>query len=117
MNKLDRILVPLDLHQETDCRLLVETSVDLAKKSDTGLIFLNVVDVDLDSAMIDRFDDIKSNFARMAQRQPDKIIEDKVQGGLDISSRVASGRFYSKVAAAADELNADLIVVAATRPR
>lgn len=113
MLNLNRILVPLDLKEEADCHLLVETSVDLAKKYDAELVFLNVVDVDLDSSMIDRFDDIKSDFARRAKRQLDKIVKDKVPAALEAKTHVVSGRSYSKVVAAAEELNADLIVVAA----
>ena len=113
MLNLNRILVPLDLKEEKDCRLLVDTSVDLAEKYGSELVFLNVVDVDLDSSMIDRFDDIKSDFTRMAKSQLDAIVKDKIPAGIQAKAHVVSGRSYSKVVDAAEQLKADLIVVAA----
>ena len=116
MLKLSKIMVPIDLHQKSDNEVLVATAVDLAQKFGSELIFLNVVDVDLDSSMISRFDDIKAEYAQMANRQLRDLVASRVPDGIETDVKVLSGRSYSKITATAEELNADLIVIAAHKP-
>lgn len=113
MTLFNTILVPLDLHKKADNDIILTTAVDIAEKYGSKLIFVNVIDVDLDSTLVDRFNDVKAHYAINAERQLQKLVSGNVPAELNAEFKVVSGRSYSKVVAAADELGADLIIVAA----
>ncbi len=108
-----RILVPVDLHQESDRASLLEEAVTYAKAVDGKLILLNVVDIDFDSAMVDRFSDVKSEYANAARKKLQDVAERRVPKELIEDIKVSSGRSYSKVIDTATELSVDLIMMAA----
>ncbi|MBU2983660.1 universal stress protein [Lentibacter algarum] len=108
-----KILVPLDIHQKQDNALLLESAVEMAQNTGATLAFLNVIDVDLDSAMIDRFDDVKAHYAGLAEKQLQELIAKKVPSEISSTVNVASGRSYSKVVDVAKEMYVDLIMLAA----
>lgn len=116
MNKIEKILVPVDLHSEADCESLIKSAVDIAEKFDAELTFVNVIDVDLDSSMVDRFDDIQNAYAKAARAQLENTIKKYVPTKTDANVLVLNGRSYSKVVEAADDLEADLIVIHAHKP-
>lgn len=108
-----RILVPVDLHQEADRAFLLEEAVTYAQATNAKLILLNVVDIDFDSSMVDRFDDVKNQYAQAAKQKLRDVASRRVPDELIEDIKVTSGRSYSKVVDAAKELNVDLIIMAA----
>ena len=64
MKQINHVLVPVDLQDEKQSRKLIETSTDLAAKFAARP---TVVDIDFDSSMLVRFDDIQDTYAKAAQ--------------------------------------------------
>ena len=108
-----RILVPIDLHQEADRAILLAEAVAYAEAVNGKLILLNVVDIDFDSAMVDRFDDVKKQYASAAHKKLADVAKRRVPDALIEDIKVTSGRSYSKVVDAAADLGVDLIMMAA----
>ncbi|MFY0596605.1 MAG: universal stress protein [Cognatishimia sp.] len=108
-----RILIPVDLHQEADGAYLLEEAVKFAQATNGKLILLNVVDIDFDSSMVDRFDDVKDQYAKTAKQKLRDVASRRVPDDLIEDIKVTSGRSYSKVVDAARDLNVDLIIMAA----
>jgi len=113
---IKRILVPLDLHQEAQTDILIQHAAELATRYEAEPVFLNVVDVDFDSSMLDRYDDIQCKFAKDAQKRLKKEIAENAPSYTDAKALVTSGRSYSRVVEVADELSCDLIILAAHKP-
>lgn len=116
MFQINKILVPLDLQDKAGCARLIEASFDLAQKYDAKLHFLNVLDVDLESPMIDRFDDIKDEYLRTARSRLKKLISEKAPAGHTADIHVAPGRSYAMIIEAAEDIKADLIIISAHKP-
>ncbi|WP_298257944.1 universal stress protein [uncultured Litoreibacter sp.] len=108
-----RILVAIDLHQAADRANLLAEAVTYAQVTSSKLILLNVVDIDFDSSMVDRFKDVKNQYASAAKNKLADVAKRHVPDDLIEDIKVTTGRSYSKVIDAARELEVDMIMMAA----
>jgi nucleotide-binding universal stress UspA family protein len=113
MLTVKRILAAIDLHEDADAASLIETAADLVRRYGARLLLVNVLDVDLSSPMLDRFAKIKDDYVAMAQRQLRELTETPAFNGIECEIKLLNGRSYAEIIAAAHEVDADLILVAA----
>ena len=74
---------------------------------------LNVLDIDLGGAMRARFAGIKADYGKMATGQLREIAARAGLNDIELELKVPDGRSYAEIIEAAEDLDADLIIVAA----
>ncbi len=111
-----KILVPIDLHEGADCATLIDTAVSLARFCGAALAFMNAVDIDLDSPMLQSYDSVRNDFVKSARGLLRDVVDRHMPDDMSAEFLVLNGRSYSKVLEAAREVEADLIIVMAHKP-
>ena len=116
MQNFRNILVAVDMHEHADDGPLIAQALATARSTGARVRFVTVADLDLDSAMVDRFDEIKSSYAAVLAERLNAMIEKQDVEGVDYTAHVSTGRAHSAILAVADEVGADLIMLSAHRP-
>lgn len=109
-----KILLPLDLNHENSWRGALPAALKAVASSQGELHVLTVVP-DFGMAVVgtqfpDGFEKEALSRANEALR---KLVSDNVPSDVNVTTHIAHGRVYDKIVAAADEIDADLIVMAA----
>lgn len=110
-----KILVAIDIAEEETTKKLISYALRISDPHDE-IIVVNVVDVDLNSAMIDRFSDLKASYLNAAKDRVDALLGASVPDTIKSRAVVRSGRTYVEILDAATEFGADMIVVGAHKP-
>lgn len=112
--RLNKILVPVDFSECSNRAL--DYALAFAGQCDARLILLHVVEPAAypESYMLvaTALDDLNQDLLRRAERRLAEISRDKIGGRVKCESLVRTGQAYAEIAAAARELEADLIILA-----
>ncbi len=112
-----KIFVPVDINQESSWKAALPTAIDFAKKDGAKLYLFTVVP-DFGMAMVGSFfpKDYAEKALERAGHELDAIARNNVPADIDCTCYVQHGTIYKRIIKAADELGADLIVLASHRP-
>lgn len=111
------ILVPLDLDDPALVRVGLSHAVGLARAFDSRLNLLTVVP-DFGMAMVAQYvpHDYRERVSEEARRQLRGLRRDYVPESLRCAEIVGQGRVYDEILRVADEIDSDLVIMAASRP-
>lgn len=112
-----RILLPVDLSEESSWRKALPAAVELCRDKGAELHVLTVVP-DFGMTVVGQFfpEDFEKNVAQTVLGQLDAFVAAHVPDGVPVQRHVGEGTVYEIVLQTARELRVDLIVVAAHRP-
>lgn len=111
------ILLPIDLNHDSSWQKALPTAVEYAKAFGSRLHVLTVVP-DFGMAIVGSY--FPEGFEAKAREEADKrlhqFVKDHVPPEVPVQHIVAEGTAYKEILRVADEIQADLIVMAAHRP-
>jgi nucleotide-binding universal stress UspA family protein len=112
-----KILVPIDLDQESSWRRALPVAVEYCQIFGARLYLLTVVP-EFGNGLIGSFfpPDFEEKAVAEARDRIEALGRDKVSPNIKVTCHVAQGSVYEEILAAARELEADLIVMASHRP-
>ncbi len=115
MRKFRKILIPVDLGQESSWQEALPTAVDQAQHADGELHLVTVVP-DEPPQLAWLPEDYSPKMISHAESQLAKLIETQVPEPMKVEAHVRQGTIYSEIVKLAKELDADLVVMASHRP-
>ncbi len=114
----DKILLPIDLNEESSWQMALPAAVRLAQQNGAEIIAVNVV-TDLDMTLVGPFlpEDYAQRMVAEAEKSLKALLEREIPEEVLARPHVRRGkRVYRQIKKAANELGADVIVMASHRP-
>jgi nucleotide-binding universal stress UspA family protein len=114
-----KILVPLDIHQEAECQYMMEVIRQLfSHQGNPHIHLLTVLPHDEELGALNQFipEDFADQLHEKACETLDALASDLQKSNLLCSTDVLSGNVYVETLAVAEKLNANLIIIGASRP-
>ncbi|WP_068312195.1 universal stress protein [Polycladidibacter hongkongensis] len=113
-----KILLPLDLNEETVCKRALPVALDMAKNYEAQLHIVAVVP-SFGKALVGGY--FGKEFEAKALERTRQALEELLDAelpeeGMDVQGHVAHGTIYEEIINAADKLACDLIVLSSHRP-
>jgi len=111
------ILLPVDIFHPTGWEKALVHAVSLARQHGANLHVLAVIP-DFGMAMVGSFfpKDFSKNALAEAKVQLAEFVSVHIPDGIDVTPHVKHGNIYKEILAAADAVDADMIVMASHRP-
>lgn len=116
---VQRIVLPLDLDEESSWRKALPTAVDLARHSGAELHVMTVIPDDFIKMTIVAqliAEDCEQKVVDDAKRRLSDLLSEHALDDLEIQQAVRCGSIYKEILRYARDTDADLIVMAARRP-
>jgi len=110
------ILIPIDLAHESSWRTALPVAVQHARHEGAKLHVLTVVDLNLDVTAVVMPSDFNRQYQSKTEQRLSALVKNQVPDDLSVQYWVRDGRVYHEILSAADEVGADLIVLASHRP-
>lgn len=112
-----KILVPLDLNQESSWKSALPTAVKMARENNATLAVFTVIP-DYGKAFVGSF--FPADHSKNVMKETEGVLRDlvakEVPEDIKVLSYVRHGTIYKEIIKSADKLGADLIVLASHRP-
>jgi nucleotide-binding universal stress UspA family protein len=115
MRKFRKILIPVDLGQESSWREALPTAVDQAQHAGGELHIVTIVP-DEPPQLAWLPEDYSTKMIAHAESQLAKLVETEVPGQMKAASHVRQGTIYSEIVKLARELDVDLVIMVSHRP-
>jgi len=115
MRRFEKILVAVDLGEDSSWKEALPTAVDQAQHTDGELHIVTVVP-DEPPQLAWLPEDYSTKMIAYATSQLTKLIETNVPEKMGAQAHVCQGTIYSEIVKLAKEINIDLIVMASHRP-
>jgi nucleotide-binding universal stress UspA family protein len=115
MRRFEKILIPVDLGQESSWQEALPTGVDQAQHSGGELHIVTVVPEE-PPQLAWLPDDYSSKMIAYANEQLAKLVGSMIPEQMSAQQHVRQGTIYSEIVKLAKEIDADLIVMASHRP-
>ena len=115
MRKFEKILVPVDLGQESSWREALPTAIDQAQHAGGKLHIVTVVPEE-PPQLAWLPDDYSDKMIAYAKAELKKLIESQPTNGVEVEQYVRQGSTYNEIVKLAKEIDIDLIVMASHRP-
>lgn len=111
------ILVPVDIQWQVDRRPGLEAAVPMAQHSGAELHVLTVVP-EMGFPLVAQYfpKGAEEKIAEDAEAALHRLVQEKVPAGVPVQILVAQGSIYKGILKMAEEIQADLIVMAAHQP-
>ncbi|NVK42019.1 MAG: universal stress protein [Oceanospirillaceae bacterium] len=112
-----RILLPLDLAHENSWRSSLPAAIDHARRYNAQLTIVTVVpNADIPAIANHLPLGLERRLRDDGLASLEKLIAERVPAGLAVQARVGQGRIYTEILRIAEEVDADLIIMASHRP-
>lgn len=115
MRRFKKILIPVDLGEESSWQEALPTAVDQAQHTGGELHVVTVVPEE-PPQLAWLPDDYSSKMMSYANEQLAKLIETNVPEQMSARQHVRQGTIYSEIVKLAKEIDIDLIIMASHRP-
>ncbi len=111
------VLLPIDLNQESSWQKALPTAVEFCKTYSATLHVMNVVPDFGMSVVGSHFPEgFEQKALESARAELHKFVRQNVPDGLNVRHIVGHGAVYDEILRVAKEIEADLILLAASRP-
>ena len=115
MRRFEKILVPVDLGEDSSWKEVLPTAVDQAQHAGGELHIVTVVP-DQPPQLAWLPEDYSAKMIAHANAQLEKLIETNVPEQMGAQQHVCQGTIYSEIVKLAKDFEIDLIVMASHRP-
>jgi len=115
MRRFKKILVPVDLGEDSSWKEALPTAIDQAQHAGGELHIITVVP-DEPPQLAWLPDDYSAKMMTYANSQLDKLLETNIPDQTKAEKHVRQGAIYREIVKFAREIDADLIVMASHRP-
>ncbi len=110
------ILVPIDLADEYSWRQALPMAVAQADKTGAQIYVMTVAELNLEITAVLMPDDFNEQYIKKAKKRLAAIVKQQVPDEMTVQCLVRDGRVYREVLSVADDIKADLIVMASHTP-
>jgi nucleotide-binding universal stress UspA family protein len=112
-----KVLVPIDVHEESSWRDVLPIAFERACKDGAGLTMMTVVQhVEINMPGVPAPEQIYPQLRAAARERLEAIVQSLAPADLPIRYIVGEGSVYREVLRVAEEIGADLIILASHRP-
>jgi nucleotide-binding universal stress UspA family protein len=115
MRRFKKILIPVDLGQESSWREALPTAIDQAQHAGGELHIVTVVP-DEPPQLAWLPEDYSTKMIANANAQLAKLVESEIPEQMSAQAHVRQGTIYSEIVKLAGEIESDLIVMVSHRP-
>lgn len=115
MRKFKKILVPVDLGEESSWKEALPTAIDQAQYTGGELHVATVVPEE-PPQLAWLPDDYSEKMIAYANSQLDKLLETNIPKQMKVTKHIRQGAIYREIVRLAKDIEADLIVMASHRP-
>lgn len=110
------LLVPVDLAHESSWRKALPVAIDQARHHGAALHMMAVVDLNLDITAVRLPEDFNDKYRKETEQRLTGLVKQYVPGDIQVRYLVRDGRVYQEILKVADEIQADLIILASHQP-
>ena len=110
------LLVPVDLAHESSWRKVLPLAIDQARHYDATLHVMTVIDLNLDITAVRLPENFNDKHRQATEQRLADLVAQHVPGDIQVKYLVREGRIYQEILKVADEIPADLIILASHRP-
>lgn len=110
------LLVPVDLTQESSWRKVLPVAVDQAGHQNAVLHVMTVVDINLDIIAVRLPEGFREQHLAQIEQRLATLVKQQIPDDLEVHTHVREGRTYQEILWVADEIGAELIILASHRP-
>ncbi|MEC8082729.1 MAG: universal stress protein [Pseudomonadota bacterium] len=110
----NKVLVAIDIYEEKTAQKLLEYATQVLHP-EGELTIVNVLDLNLNSSMIDRFYDVKREYVDSTQKRILRLVKQCVPSDIQYSISVLNGKAYDEILELAEKSGVDMILVGAYR--
>ena len=115
MRKFEKILIPVDLGQDSSWREALPTAIDQAQHAGGELHIVTIVP-DEPPQLAWLPEDYSEKMIANAKAQLAKLVESEIPEQMSAQAHVRQGTIYSEIVKLAKEIDIDLIVMVSHRP-
>jgi len=115
MLRFEKILVPIDLGQESSWKEALPVAIDQAQHADGELHIVTVVPEE-PPQLAWLPDDYSAKMIAHAESKLQELVKSKIPEGMEATHHVRQGSIYSEIVSLANDMEMDLIVMASHRP-
>lgn len=115
MRRFEKILIPVDLGQDSSWREALPTAIDQAQHAGGELHIVTVVP-DEPPQLAWLPEDYSAKMIANAKVQLAKLVESEIPEQMSAQAHVRQGTIYSEIVKLAREIDSDLIVMVSHRP-
>lgn len=113
----DRILFPIDLHEDSSWQRALPTVLECCKAFGSELHLLTIFpDLPVGMYRLHLPEDTESRLAHEAASGLDAFVAEHIPEGLSVFKHLETGSVYHRILETAERIGADLIVMASHRP-
>ena len=110
----NKVLVAIDIYEEKTAQKLLEYATQVLHP-EGELTIVNVLDLNLNSSMIDRFYDVKREYVDSTRKRIMRLVKQRVPSDVQYSISVLNGKAYDEILELAEKSGVDMILVGAYR--
>jgi nucleotide-binding universal stress UspA family protein len=110
------ILIPIDLAHDSSWRKALPIAIDQARNPGVQLYVMTVVDLNLNITEIRLPENFNREYREKTEHRLQEVVKQQVPSDIQVQYIVRDGRVYREILAVADEIKADLIVMASHNP-
>ncbi len=110
------LLVPVDLAHESSWRKVLPLAIDQARHYDATLHVMTVIDLNLDITAVTLPEGFNDKYRQATEKRLTDLVKQHVPGDIQVKYLIREGRIYQEILKVADEIPADLIILASLRP-
>lgn len=110
------ILIPIDLAHDSSWRKALPVAIDQARHSGVQLYVMTVLDLNLNITEIRLPENFNREYREKTEHRLQEVVKQHVPSDIQVQYIIRDGRVYREILAVADEVKADLIVMASHNP-
>lgn len=110
------LLVPVDLAHESSWGKVLPVAIDQARHHGATLHLMTVIDINLNVTAVRLSEDFNEKYRKETELRLAGLVKQHVPGEFQVKYLVREGRIYQEILKVADEIPADLIILASHRP-
>ena len=113
---MSKILIAVDFYDIETTDGLILHALKIADTSADELIILNIVDVESNAALVEKFSDAQQTYFSVSEKHLKEKAKMLIPSGQKATTLVKSGRSYVEIVETAAQMKADMIIIGAHKP-
>jgi nucleotide-binding universal stress UspA family protein len=110
------ILIPIDLAHDSSWRKALPVAIAQARNPGAQLYVMTVVDLNMNITAIRLPENFNQAYREKTEHRLEEVVKQQVPSDIQVQYIIRDGRVYREILAVAEEIKADLIVLASHNP-
>jgi nucleotide-binding universal stress UspA family protein len=111
------ILIPIDLAHDSSWRKALPVAIDQTRSNPGAQLYvMTVVDLNMNITAIRLPENFNQEYREKTEHRLEEVVNQQVPSDIQVQYIIRDGRIYREILAVAQEIKADLIVMASHNP-